>query len=196
LFALSVHALGFAAIIVSEGLFDEDKTLLNCLEHVSCVEFFAALYCLPISFLSGTASNEGLDFYEICGGSTTFAHCRARGNQGSVAALRGRRMDFPINASISDLLEWFQTKVQSMPTAFAECNKNITCYMLIGAFKMLARVKCEHLPKLKKLALSCDALLLHDVPNDLGRIVKKLVKNCGPTMVCHIACRRLKRRTG
>jgi hypothetical protein len=38
-------------------------------------------------------------------------------------------------------------------------------------------VQCGHLPELKKLALSCDDSLLHDVPGDLGRIVKKLMKN-------------------
>jgi hypothetical protein len=48
---------------------------------------------------------------------------------------------------------------------------------VIGVFKMLAGVECGHLPKLKKLALSCDDLLLHDVPDDVGRIVKRLVKN-------------------
>jgi hypothetical protein len=64
-----------------------------------------------------------------------------------------------------------------MPTAFAKCNKNITCYALIGVFKMLVGVDCEHLLNLKKLALSYDALLLQDVPDDLSRIAKKLVKN-------------------
>jgi hypothetical protein len=33
-----------------------------------------------------------------------------------------------------------------LPTAFAECNENITCFALIGAFKMLAGVECGHLP--------------------------------------------------
>jgi hypothetical protein len=87
-------------------------------------------------------------------------------------------MDFPnINATVFDLLEWFQMEVQSLPTAFAECSENITCFTLIGVFKMLAGVECEKLLELKKLALSCDASLLHDVPDDLGRIAKKLMKN-------------------
>jgi hypothetical protein len=42
---------------------------------------------------------------------------------------------------------------------------------------MLIGVDCKQLPELKKLALSCDAWLLQDVPDDLGRIAKKLVKN-------------------
>jgi hypothetical protein len=94
-----------------------------------------------------------------------------------VAALGGLCMDFHTNASILDLLEWFQADVEAMPTAFTECNENITCYVLIGIFKMLVGEVCEHLLELKKLALSCDASLLQDVPNDLGRIAKKLVKN-------------------
>jgi hypothetical protein len=68
-------------------------------------------------------------------------------------------------------------EVKALPSAFGECNENITCYALIGVFKMLVGLECQHLPKFKKLALSYDASLLHDVSDDLGRIVKNLVKN-------------------
>jgi hypothetical protein len=68
-------------------------------------------------------------------------------------------------------------EVQALPTAFSECNENITWYILIVVFKMLAVVQCEHLPELKKPALSCDDSLLRDVPDDVRRIAKKLVKN-------------------
>jgi hypothetical protein len=57
-------------------------------------------------------------------------------------------VEFPIDASISNLLEWFRAEVEAMPTAFVECNENITCYMLIGIFMMLVGEGCEHLPKL------------------------------------------------
>jgi hypothetical protein len=30
-----------------------------------------------------------------------------------------------------------------MPTAFAECNENITCYTLVGVFQMLVGEGCE-----------------------------------------------------
>jgi hypothetical protein len=86
-------------------------------------------------------------------------------------------VEFPVDSSISDLLEWFRVEVAAMPTAFTECNENITCYMLIGIFKILVGERCEHLSKLRKLALSCDALLLKDFPKDLGRIANRLVKN-------------------
>jgi hypothetical protein len=95
-----------------------------------------------------------------------------------VATLRGRCMDFPtMNATISTLLDWFLMEVRALPTAFAECNKNITCFAPVGVFKMLAGMECENLPELKKLALSCDASILHDVPDDIGRIAKKHMKN-------------------
>jgi hypothetical protein len=42
---------------------------------------------------------------------------------------------------------------------------------------MLAIVECEHLPELKKLAMSCDASIMHDLPDDIGRIAKKLMRN-------------------
>jgi hypothetical protein len=52
----------------------------------------------------------------------------------SVSALGGRSAEFPSDASLSDFFKWFQTKTKSMPTAFVECNENITCYALIGVF--------------------------------------------------------------
>jgi hypothetical protein len=101
-----------------------------------------------------------------------------RNTEESVATLRGWCINFPAtNTTIFTLLDWFWTEDQAFPTAFAECNKNITCFTLVGVFKMLMRVECEHLPELKKLALSCDASILHDVSDDIGRIAKTLVKN-------------------
>jgi hypothetical protein len=44
-------------------------------------------------------------------------------------------------------------------------------------FQDACRVECGHLPELKKMALSCDDSLLHDVPDNVGWIEKKLVKN-------------------
>jgi hypothetical protein len=55
----------------------------------------------------------------------------------SVATLGGRCAEFPVDASMSDFLGWFQAEIAAMPTAFMECNKNITCYALIGVFRCL-----------------------------------------------------------
>jgi hypothetical protein len=38
-------------------------------------------------------------------------------------------------------------------------------------------VECGHLPELQKLAISCDTSLLHNVPDNLGKIAGKLVHN-------------------
>jgi hypothetical protein len=100
-----------------------------------------------------------------------------RDTEASVVALEGRYVEFPADASVSNLLEQFWVEVAAMPTTFAKCNENITCYMLIGIFRMLVGEGCEHLPELKKLDLSCDASLLEDFSEDLGRIAKRLVKN-------------------
>jgi hypothetical protein len=62
-----------------------------------------------------------------------------------------------------------------LPTTFAECNESITCFALVGILRMLLGVECGHLLELKQLALSYDASLLHNVPNDLGKIARKLV---------------------
>jgi hypothetical protein len=64
-----------------------------------------------------------------------------------------------------------------MPTAFAECNENITCYTLIGVFQMLTRGGFEHVSELRKLAHSYDASVLQNFPLEASRIVKRLVKN-------------------
>jgi hypothetical protein len=86
----------------------------------------------------------------------------------SMATLGGRCAEFPVDASVSDFLGWFQAEIAAMPTAFVECNENITCYTLIGVHQMLAREGCEHVSKLKKLALSCDASLIQEFPTDVG----------------------------
>jgi hypothetical protein len=62
-----------------------------------------------------------------------------------------------------------------MPTALAECSENTTCYALIGILWMLAAEGCGHLPRLKELAVSCNASLLQDFPKDLSKIAKRLV---------------------
>jgi hypothetical protein len=97
--------------------------------------------------------------------------------ENSIAVLGGQFLDFPVtNATVNNMLEWFRMEVQASPTSFAECNKNITCFALASVFRMLEGVECEHLLELKKLALLCDASVLHNVPGELDKIDRKLVK--------------------
>jgi hypothetical protein len=83
-----------------------------------------------------------------------------RDTEASIATLGGRSAKFPIGASLSDFFKWFRKEIKWMPTAFVECNNNISCYALVGVFQMLAREGCEHLLELKRLALSCDASII------------------------------------
>jgi chromosome segregation ATPase len=69
-----------------------------------------------------------------------------RDTESSMATLGGRSAEFPTDTSLSDFFEWFRAEVTTMPTAFVECNENITCYALVGIFQMLAGEGCEHLP--------------------------------------------------
>jgi hypothetical protein len=102
-------------------------------------------------------------------------------------------MDFPTtNATVSDMLEWFRTKGQSLPIAFIKCNESITCFALIGVFKMLTAVGCEHILELRKSALSYDASLLQEVPGYLGKIAGGL-STSGLSMVRRTACGKLRR---
>jgi hypothetical protein len=68
-------------------------------------------------------------------------------------------------------------EIKSMPTVFADCNENITCYTLIGIFHMLAGGGCEHVPELRKHAHSYDALVLQNFPLETGQTTKRLLKN-------------------
>jgi hypothetical protein len=96
----------------------------------------------------------------------------------SVTLLGGCCFHFPATkATVSDMLEWFRTEVQAPPTAFAESNQNITCFAVAGVLRMLAGVECGHLSELKKVAISCNTSLLHNVPDDLAKIAGTLVRN-------------------
>jgi hypothetical protein len=113
-----------------------------------------------------------------------------------VAMLGGRSVEFPTGASLSDFLEWFRVEVAAMATAFVECNENITCYGLIGVSQMLVGEGCEHLPKLKKLALSYDASVLQDFPAETSRIAKRLMKNWWTKHDLPYCMQKSKKRTG
>jgi hypothetical protein len=75
------------------------------------------------------------------------------------------------------MLDWFRMEVQALPTTFTESNEDVTCYAVAGILRMLAGVECGHLSELQRLAISYDALLLHDVLEDHGRIAGRLVRN-------------------
>jgi hypothetical protein len=88
----------------------------------------------------------------------------------SVGELGGQYLEFPnTGETIEGILDWFNGEMQALPDTFAEANQNITCYAAAGILKMLARVGCEHLPELQKLAVSSNASLLHEIPTDIGK---------------------------
>jgi hypothetical protein len=95
-----------------------------------------------------------------------------------IATLSGQCFEFPATgANVGDMLDWFRTEVQALHTTFAESNQNITCYAVVGILRMLVGVECGHLSELRRSAISCDASLLHDIPEDLGKIDGRLVQN-------------------
>jgi hypothetical protein len=110
-----------------------------------------------------------------------------RDTEASIATLGGWSSEFPTGASMFEFFRWFQKEIKSMPTAFAECNENITCYALVGVFQMLAGEGCEHVLELKKLSLSNDDSVLRDFPMETSqvakRLVKKLVDEAWPTIL-------------
>jgi hypothetical protein len=97
--------------------------------------------------------------------------------EAAVSTLGGRSVEFPTGNSLSDFFKWFQMEITSMPTAFVECNDNITCYALIGLFQILATEGCEHVTELRKLAHSYDASVLQNFLVETIHIAKRLVKN-------------------
>jgi hypothetical protein len=85
-------------------------------------------------------------------------------------------MKYTNSETISNIIDWFEGEVQTLPVTFADANKNITCSIVVGILKMLTEVGCEHIPELWKLAVSRDASLLHEIPEDMGKIAWKLVR--------------------
>jgi hypothetical protein len=61
----------------------------------------------------------------------------------SVAMLCRQCFEFPAtNATFGTMLDLFRMKLQAFPTAFAESNQNITCFVVAGILRMLEQVKC------------------------------------------------------
>jgi hypothetical protein len=73
----------------------------------------------------------------------------------SMDALGEQCFDYPhTGGTISNIIDWFEEEVQTLPVTFADANKNITCSIVVGILKMLTEVGCEHIPELWKLAVS------------------------------------------
>jgi hypothetical protein len=53
---------------------------------------------------------------------------------------------------------------------------NITFFSMAGVLGMLVDSGCEHLPELRPLAATSDASLLRDIPEEIPRIVGRLVR--------------------
>jgi hypothetical protein len=107
-----------------------------------------------------------------------------------------RSSEFPTGASMFDFFRWFQKEIKSMHTAFAECNKNITCYTLVSVFQMLAEEGCEHVPELKELALSYNDLVLQDFPMETSLVAKRFVKNWWTKHDLPYCMQKSRKRTG
>jgi hypothetical protein len=96
----------------------------------------------------------------------------------SAATLSGQCFKFPTtNATIGSMLDWFRMEVQALPTAFTESDQNITGFGVAGILRMFVVVQCGHLPELQRLEISSDTLLLQKIPDDIGKIAGKHVRN-------------------
>jgi hypothetical protein len=95
----------------------------------------------------------------------------------SIGELGGRCLDFPnTGGTIRRILDWFKGEVQALPDTFAEANQNITCFTVAGVLKRLVEIGCKHMPELWKLAGSSNASLLHEIPADIRKIARKVVR--------------------
>jgi hypothetical protein len=58
-----------------------------------------------------------------------------------------------------------------MPSAIAKANKNFLCYYLARVLRMLYKnADCDHVEGLQTIMKSCDASILDDIPDKIGKL--------------------------
>jgi hypothetical protein len=81
------------------------------------------------------------------------------------------------NSTISKFVGWFDKEIQAMPSAIAKANNNFLCYYIAGVLRMLYEsANCSHIEELQTIMNSCNASILDDIPDDLGKLSRRIVR--------------------
>jgi hypothetical protein len=73
------------------------------------------------------------------------------------------------------VIGWFDEEIQALPTAVIKANKNFLCYCIAGVLRMLYENGCSHVDELQTLMNSCNASILDDIPEEIGRLAGRIV---------------------
>jgi hypothetical protein len=74
-------------------------------------------------------------------------------------------------STISEIILWFDMKIEALPAIIAKANKNFLVYCLVGVLKMLYKnMNCHHLDGLDGIMSSCDASILDEIVGKIARL--------------------------
>jgi hypothetical protein len=95
-------------------------------------------------------------------------------------------------STIGEVIEWFDKEIQALSNAIVRANKNFLCYCIAGVLRMLYDNDCGHVEELQTIMNSCNASILHDIPDEIGKlsgcIVRKWWSTYGLPYVTEIFC--------
>jgi hypothetical protein len=86
---------------------------------------------------------------------------------------------FPVlarNAKVEDLIDWVGEEVKAMPGAVWQLNDNFVVLAAEGVLNMLRGAGCQELSQLWELAVSSDASVVEDIPTDVRKLAKCLIR--------------------
>jgi hypothetical protein len=80
-------------------------------------------------------------------------------------------------STIGDVVMWFEKEILALPDVIVKANKNFLVYRLIGVLKMLqGHAECHHIEGLGTIMNTCDASILDELPEDIGKLAAHIVK--------------------
>jgi hypothetical protein len=79
-------------------------------------------------------------------------------------------------STIGGIIEWFDNEIKALPATIVKANKKIVCYAIIGVLRMLYDNGCDHIEGLQTIMGLCDASILQDLPEELTKLMGRLVK--------------------
>lgn len=80
------------------------------------------------------------------------------------------------NSTIGEVVGWFDKEIKVLSAAIAKANKNFICYCVAGVLRMLYENVCGHVEGLQTIMASCDALILEDIPDEIGKPTSRIVR--------------------
>jgi hypothetical protein len=95
-----------------------------------------------------------------------------------LSELGGRCLEYPeTSGTIGCILNGFKEEIQALADIFAEANENITCFTMACILRMLEESGCGVVPELPGFTSSSDASVLRDIPEEIEKIVERLVRS-------------------